>query len=485
MKKQILKIQILIAILLFSGSSFTQNVTRNLVIVEDFTATWCGYCPIAAIACDQLVENGDPVGVIAYHGTDDYANPDSEYRINYYDIYGFPTVYIDGVIETGVSGDDMYALYLTYVNQRMAITTPITVELTNVNYNGNAFTADVVCEAVGTVTANDLVLHASISESHIPEVWMDDMQELNFVERKMFPDAQGTSLDLVNNNQQTISIEFNLDESWVPELCEVVVFVQDVSSKEIFNADKVEVEELTELPDATITVLDDSSLPIEGASVEFGDLQGTTNGSGEVIFADLEPGVYMYNAVKDGYLPINNAYAVMQVEDMEIAITLSMAILIASEDFSGSIFPPEGWTIGGGHEENWRHYNSNYAGGTAPELDFYSNPQFIGGTDFISPFFDITGYTNLSLIFKHVVDAWNANNEFEVSVLASSDGINWDTLWQTMEYIPDEQLTLELSNDYTAAGQVQIKFHVEMYANKIFYWDIDDILIIGEIRTTV
>lgn len=489
MKIQILKIQILMIVLFLSVSSlFSQNANRNLVIVEDFTATWCGYCPVAAKACDELVENGISVGVVAYHGSDDYSNSESEDRIDYYDVWGFPTVYIDGVIETGVSGDDMYNLYLMYVNQRLAITTPITVELTNVVFSGNTFTADVVCEAVGTISATDLVLHASLSESHIPEVWMDDTQELNFVERQMFPDAQGTSIDLVNNTTQTVSIEFTLDSTWIPELCEVVVFVQDVSDKEIYNAAKIEVEELTELPDAIVTVYDTDNLPMEGASVVFGDLQGTTNTIGEVVFADLESGVYTYNATKEGFLPINDAYAVMQVDDKDISITLSEAILLVNEDFSGNIFPPNDWTIENGHEENWNHTNTNYAGGTPAELDFFSNPQFIGYSEFVSPFFDVSGYTNFSLMYRQSISVMNGTDEFALSVLASSDGVEWETLYYISNletWIPAEQLTVPLIEDYSTAGQIKIKFRVEVFSEKIFYWDIDDVWIIGEISTSV
>ncbi len=467
--------------------SVIDGVTRNMVIVEDFTGTWCGFCPGAAMGISDLIENGYSIGPIAYHNGDPYETTESMARIDYYGITGFPTVNFDGIEQYsgGSSTQSMYDIYWPIIEARMAIPTPLTIDLENVSFNGTTFTADVVCEAVSSIASDDLVVHAVLTESHIDEAWVTQF-ELNEVERLMYNGAEGTPIDLINNTQQTVSIEFTLDGTWIPELCEVVVFVQDVSSKEIFNGDKVHVSELTELPDAIVTVLDNYGSPVENATVDFGEFQETTNASGQVVFPDIEPGVYWYSAYKDGYLPGIESYTVMQAENKELASTLSAANLLSGEDFASG-FPPEGWTIEGDQIDNWTQSQTNYAGGGMPELQFSWSPQFIGFSDVISPFFDITSATNAHLMMKNYVDVYSDLEVFTLHIMATHDGTNWETLWEMLIPIdmPAEQLSFELSEEYLTAGQVQVKFHFEGDSYEMNNWNIDDVWIVEQVITSV
>ncbi len=43
-------------------------------------------------------------------------------------------------------------------------------------------------------TTDDIVVHAVLTESHIPEDWQGTMNEVNFVCRDMIPDHNGTPL---------------------------------------------------------------------------------------------------------------------------------------------------------------------------------------------------------------------------------------------------------------------------------------------------
>jgi len=469
--------------------SVISGVTRNLVIVEDFTATWCGVCPGAALGISDLLENGYDIGPIAYHYNDPYETIESVARIAYYGITGFPTVNFDGIEQVigGYANASMYEEYWPVVEARMAIPTPITINLENVNFSGNTFTADVVCEAISVIANDDLVLHAVLTESHIDVAWQSQF-ELNEVERLMFNGADGTPIDLINNTQQTVSIEFTLDGTWLPELCEIVVFVQDISSKEIFNGDKVHVDELTELPDATVTVLDNNDSLVEDATVDFGELQETTNASGQAVFADVEPGVYWYSAYKDGYLPSSESNVVMQVENKEVSTTLYMANLLAGVDFAGD-FPPSGWTLEGDQifNWNWSQSSTNLANGGMPELQFSWTPQFVGYSDCISPFFDITTASNAHLMVKNFVDTHSDLQLYILQIMVTHDGTNWETLWEMLVpvYIPAEQLSFELSEEYLTAGQVQVKFHFEGDSYGINNWNIDDVWIVEQVINSV
>ena len=219
--------------------SFAQDVTRNLVVVEEFTGTWCVYCPGAALGIEDLIANDWPVAAIGYHNNDAFTTTEGLARDSYYGNIAYPTTIFDGLLENlgGDPNNSIYEEFVPLVEERLAVLTPITAYIENSNYDGTTYTADVVMEAVGSVTSTNTVMFAVITESQIVEQWQS-MYYLMEVERAMFNGADGTPVDLVNNTSETVSIEFTVDLAWEATNCEVVVFVQDTETKEIFNGDK-------------------------------------------------------------------------------------------------------------------------------------------------------------------------------------------------------------------------------------------------------
>ena len=76
---------------LFISLTLGQQVPREMVVLEIGTGTWCQYCPGSAMGADDLIENGFDVAVIEYHSGDEYQTTQSQARVNYYNITGFPT----------------------------------------------------------------------------------------------------------------------------------------------------------------------------------------------------------------------------------------------------------------------------------------------------------------------------------------------------------------------------------------------------------
>lgn len=44
-----------------------QQVSRNYVLVEIATGTWCGYCPVSVLAADNLGDNGGQLALFENH----------------------------------------------------------------------------------------------------------------------------------------------------------------------------------------------------------------------------------------------------------------------------------------------------------------------------------------------------------------------------------------------------------------------------------
>ncbi len=119
MKKPLLTILFFVTAVIMFG----QQVAREEVLMEIATGTWCGYCPGAAMGAHDMIANGHDVAIIEYHSGDVFETTESDARIDYYGITGFPTCEFDGVLEVsgGSSSSSMYSSYLPKYNQRIVI----------------------------------------------------------------------------------------------------------------------------------------------------------------------------------------------------------------------------------------------------------------------------------------------------------------------------------------------------------------------------
>lgn len=227
----------------YSPSSNTAEGTieggmpRTKVLFEIATGTWCQFCPGAAKGADDMVHNGHDVAIIEYHGGDSYENTSSLDRISYYNVTGYPTTKVDGVLEMvgGNATTSLYPSYLNMYNQRITVPSIHFLERNVEHVSGNMYRATVTVEQASNYFPTDLVLHTALTESHIPEIWLSGMTEVNFVCREMFPSAAGTPLDFSTSNTLTFTFDFSTT-GYVLENCEFVAFVQHNPSMEVVQS---------------------------------------------------------------------------------------------------------------------------------------------------------------------------------------------------------------------------------------------------------
>jgi hypothetical protein len=216
------------------------QVPRNKVVLEIGTGTWCQYCPGAANGADDLIENGKQVAVIENHNGDSYANAFSNARNSYYNITGYPTSKFDGVLSYvggGSASQSNYNNYLPLYNQRIAINSSFTIQVNGSNI-GNNYTLIATITKVATYTGPNPLLHLVLTQSNIVQNWQG-MTQLNFVERLMVPDQNGTTMNFSSGDVQVVNLSFSKDASWPLADCEIVAFLQNNTSKEILQGFKV------------------------------------------------------------------------------------------------------------------------------------------------------------------------------------------------------------------------------------------------------
>lgn len=259
-----------IFIFLITLTSVAQQVPRNLVVVEIGTGTWCQYCPGAAMGADDLIANGYDVAIIENHNGDPFANTFSNARNSYYAINGFPTAYFDGLnpVVGGSNTESMFSTYAPKVNQRMAIQSSFTIAVEGTHTCMTDFNAHITLEKVAANSSTNLKMHVFVTESHIEEFWQG-MDELNWVNRQMSPNQNGTVVSFTGGNTQVFDIPFTVDPSWVLDQCEVVVFLQDQASREIFQGIKLPLLDFAPVYDYDATVTQLYDLPVSSCSGSF------------------------------------------------------------------------------------------------------------------------------------------------------------------------------------------------------------------------
>jgi len=187
----------------------TQQVQRNKIIVEIGTGTWWYYCPGSALGAEDLIANGKQVAIIEYHNGDSYTNAAGTARQNYYNLSGTPTAWFDGgnAVVGGNHTQSLYSSYLPKYNQRIAINSSFTIQLYGTN-SGNNYNILAIINKVASYTGPDPILHLVLTQSNIQFNWQG-LSELNFVERLMAPNQNGTAINFFTNNEQTVSLSFS------------------------------------------------------------------------------------------------------------------------------------------------------------------------------------------------------------------------------------------------------------------------------------
>ncbi len=184
----------------------------------------------------DLIANGKQVAIIEYHSGDTYENSYSLSRLSYYGLNGTPTAWFDGgnAVVGGNHTTSMYPTYLQKYNQRIAVQSSFTIDMVGSKIGTNDYQVTVGIEKLDAATYTNLVLHFAVIESDILQNWQG-MTILHNVERLMAPNQSGTSLDFSAVNQKNVNLLFTLNPSWVKANCELVTFIQNTATKEVYQ----------------------------------------------------------------------------------------------------------------------------------------------------------------------------------------------------------------------------------------------------------
>jgi hypothetical protein len=162
-----------------------------------------------------------------------------------------------------------------------------------------------------------------------------------------------------------------------------------------------------------------------------------------------------------------------------LAILFSVFALVTqaqeylNQTFTANTWPPTGWSIDA-QTSNWTRSNTANAGGTAGEARLTWQPQFNTTTRFISPEINLTGVSDLSIEFNHMIDHYGG--PYTVGAATRSGGGSWNVIWQmTGAGTPATQVIQLFSNDDVGAADFQFCLFFTGNSYNINDWFIDNI----------
>jgi hypothetical protein len=140
----------------------------------------------------------------------------------------------------------MYPVYRVYFDTRKSVPSPLDIEL-DCTYDSTTRQGRLDIKVRNTTgTAVSGQLQVALTESHLHYVWYG-LDSLQTVERNMLPDAAGEAVTVPANDSISKTRNFTVDAAWVARNCDLVVFVQDNSSKTVYQGAKVGVYQVPAL----------------------------------------------------------------------------------------------------------------------------------------------------------------------------------------------------------------------------------------------
>ena len=149
--------------------------------------------------------------------------------------FGFPTAIVDGLVNKS-GGSINYNFISNEIANRIATKTLITIYLpTMVHSNSIDFSAHIKSEMV--INSDNLRLFVYVTESDISF----SGRSYDHVVRDILPDTDGYTINL--KDQQALKVVINgtvnLNSSWNKNKIDIIAFVQDISTQEIYQTELV------------------------------------------------------------------------------------------------------------------------------------------------------------------------------------------------------------------------------------------------------
>ncbi len=238
----------LTTILLFTATLLSAQSYERSILVEIFTNSHCPLCPGAHSTLDSYLStsaNASRVNYIYYHMSfpysDDLLNQastaDASGRNNYYGPYfSTPRGFFDGTAQS--SG---YSQWDENFDEMLSINSPVKLELSG-SKEDDIITIKADATFGSGTSFGSSVIHFIVVEDVI-YAGRNGISAHKNVMRKMAATPAGESIQ--TSGTQSVGKSITLEQNWNAVNTSVVVFIQNVDSKEVYQSATIDYNELT------------------------------------------------------------------------------------------------------------------------------------------------------------------------------------------------------------------------------------------------
>jgi thiol-disulfide isomerase/thioredoxin len=217
----------------FSDEGFLlYATTQRVVLTELFTATWCGYCPYATQAINKLAEEygSSRLVVLQYHTSDSdpFGNAETDARISYYGITGYPTMIFDGTTNTVGGWEGAYDSYNATIKSELQKSSDFSISLAGSLMD---FTANVT--ASGSIQSTSAKVRFVVYEDDIPYNAPNGEKIFKYIVRTILNEQ---ALTLASGQTVSMRRVFQPQTGWNMSNLGLVVFVQKDDTHEVLQA---------------------------------------------------------------------------------------------------------------------------------------------------------------------------------------------------------------------------------------------------------
>ncbi|MDP7009053.1 MAG: hypothetical protein QGI78_05730 [Phycisphaerales bacterium] len=146
-------------------STTSLEAAPRKVVAENFTATWCTYCPDVANGLIMLQDEfPDTFFPLQIHCSDSYSTSWGDIRQNFYNVPGYPTVWMDGVYgQEGSYGSPSgnYTQLRSRYMQRQAAPTDVTITMCGSSVDTDTYSVSIEVGVEVDGTGKNLRLHCA------------------------------------------------------------------------------------------------------------------------------------------------------------------------------------------------------------------------------------------------------------------------------------------------------------------------------------
>ncbi|MDL2240391.1 T9SS type A sorting domain-containing protein, partial [Bacteroidales bacterium OttesenSCG-928-K22] len=297
------------------------QATDRRVCIEHFTSSTCGPCvsPNAQMK-SLLANNPDKYGISKYQMSwpgsgDPYYTEEGGVRRSYYGVNAVPQIYFNGKEIAGVN----------QTNFDLALAQPAFVDLSG-GFVMEGTTINVSVRVDTYIDMPEARLYVVVNEKKTTQnVGSNGETEFIHVMMKFLPNAEGTTISMLDGETQIFNFSYDMSSTNVEEYddLEVHVFIQEYSSKYIFNSNfLVEQEEIAEKPQEINLEQDETSVNVSWVDAAKGANSFIVFFNGEVIEEGITATNYTHENVPEGL----HTYGVSAVIDNFVSIPIEKTI---------------------------------------------------------------------------------------------------------------------------------------------------------------